>query len=164
MVTGEVPPRAGETEGGVGESAEGGGGGGEEVPRGGVWLPESEFLWTVLLCVWMGAPVKHRELKRERNVCFWDWWRWYLTQPSCHNRSAGYWRKLWLLWLPAPQPCLPPAEGRPLPPRSPRTPSSALWLTGNASRNYWTGSRWMADYTLSDECVHLVSLREGTVG
>lgn len=32
VVTGEVPARAGEAEGGVGESAEGGGRGGEEVP------------------------------------------------------------------------------------------------------------------------------------
>lgn len=36
MVTGEVPARAGEAEGGVGASAEGGGRGGEEVPRRGV--------------------------------------------------------------------------------------------------------------------------------
>lgn len=38
MVTGEVPARAAEAEGGVGEGAAGGGGGGEEVPRGGGWL------------------------------------------------------------------------------------------------------------------------------
>lgn len=38
MVSGEVPARAGETEGGVGESPEGGGGGGEEVSRGGACL------------------------------------------------------------------------------------------------------------------------------
>lgn len=36
MVTGEVPARAGEAEGGVGESAEGGSRRGEKVPRGGV--------------------------------------------------------------------------------------------------------------------------------
>lgn len=38
MVTGEVPARAAEAEGGVGEGAAGGGGGGEEVPRGGGWM------------------------------------------------------------------------------------------------------------------------------
>lgn len=38
MVTGEVPSRAGEAEGGVGESTEGGGRGREEVPRGGVCM------------------------------------------------------------------------------------------------------------------------------
>lgn len=38
MVTGEVPARAAEAEGGVGEGAAGGGGGGKEVPRGGGWM------------------------------------------------------------------------------------------------------------------------------
>lgn len=38
MVTGEVPARAAEAEGGVGEGAAGGGGGGEEIPRGGGWM------------------------------------------------------------------------------------------------------------------------------
>lgn len=47
MVTGEVPPRAGETEGGVGEGTKGGSRGGEEVPRGGVWVI---LTWDVFLC------------------------------------------------------------------------------------------------------------------
>lgn len=45
MVTGEVPPRAGEAEAGVGESAEGGGRGGAQVPRrGGTDLKNSLLL------------------------------------------------------------------------------------------------------------------------
>lgn len=51
MVTGEVPARAGEAEGGVGESTEGGGRGGEEVPRGGVCV----FLLESTCCTCYGV-------------------------------------------------------------------------------------------------------------
>lgn len=81
-----------------------------------------------------------------------------LALLSHHNRSAGYWRKLWPLWLPAPQPCPPPAEGSCLPPRSPRTLSSVHWPTGNASRNYWRGSRWMADWLITVCQMHVMIL------
>lgn len=76
---------------------------------------------------------------------------------SHHNRNAGFWQKPLCLWVRAPQVWPPPAEERPPPPHSPRIPSSVHWLTGNASRNCWRGSRWMADYWLLCRCAHPVS-------
>lgn len=55
MVTGEVPAWAGEAEGGVGEGAERGGGGGEEVPWGGVWIPEWGSDRTP--CLWLSHQI-----------------------------------------------------------------------------------------------------------
>lgn len=89
------------------------------------------------------------------------------NSPTLPNRSVGYWRRPWRLWLPVHQPCPPPVEGSSPPPRRLRTPSSALSPTGNANRKCWRGSRWIDHWLIIFDlldgavCINLVSIQPG---
>jgi len=172
VVTGEVPAWAGEAEGGVGESTEGGGGGGEEVSWRGVclrWKAQDVAVICFMNYSYTPQTLKYFTahyfwLQHQLNCityCMYVWildlkvvWFFHCYLSYCntsvwclaHNRSVGYWRKLWCLWHPAPQPCPPLAEGSCPPSRSLRTQLSVRWLTGNASRNCWRGSLWVAHW------------------
>lgn len=80
-----------------------------------------------------------------------------IFQSLCRraHRSDWYWSKRWPLWPRAPQPCRPPAEVRSLPPRNRRTPSSAHWPTGSASRSCWRGTRWVRQSPLTCTYIHI---------